>query len=200
MTNELENKVGIIPLYKRRWFLILVAVTSLVLVIFLINLAGSSFFEEVESIPVLEGSQLLKSETGNQGIFAADFTLLDLEGNEIQLSDFRGQVVILNFWTSWNPLALEQLKILNDYFEQSQKEAVILAINSQEDEEVVRNIQRRSNYSLTILLDKKGEVGELYQIGVLPITFFIDEESFQVRSFVGLLSVDDINTQLMIIR
>lgn len=88
----------------------------------------------------------------------------------------------MTFWTSWNEISLEQLKILNDY------DGVVLAVNSQEDAVLVKDSAVIFT-NLKILLDVEGEVGELYGITVLPLTVFIDKNGFEVRKTIGLIKL-----------
>ena len=122
---------------------------------------------------------------------APDFALKDAKGNLVKLSDLRGEKVILNFWTSWNDISLEEVSILNDYAP-TNKNLSVLALNNQEMVEVIKPISDK-NPNVTVLLDEEGFVGELYGISVLPFTIFIDENGFIVDKVIGPMTFGKIN-------
>ena len=122
---------------------------------------------------------------------APDFVLKDAGDNLVKLSDFRGRKVILSFWTSWNSISLEQIRILNDYAP-TNKNLSVLALNNQEGMEVIRPISDK-NSNVVALIDEEGLVGELYDISVLPLTIFIDENGFVVNKVIGTITFGNIN-------
>ncbi len=121
-----------------------------------------------------------------EGFFAPDFTLEDLDGNQINLSQFRGQPVILNLWASWcKPCQAEMPALENVYQKLNDQGLVILAVNitSQDQELNVREFLVNSMLTFTVLLDREGEVEELYWVKAFPTTYFIDQEGV-IRSVV----------------
>lgn len=133
------------------------------------------------------------SKTGDK-MRARDFALQELSGESVRLSDLTGKIVILNFWTSWNEVSLEQLNVLDDFYGAIGKktEIVILAINSHENKERVREVAEKEK--LQILLDTDGVVGELYFIGVVPKTIFIDKNGFLETEITGPITINDIES------
>ena len=129
---------------------------------------------------------------------APDFTLLDMAGKEKKLSDNKGKVVVLNFWTTWNPAARDQFVIFNSYYGSvnNNPDVILLAVNSQEDKSVVDNFVRRGGYGLPVLLDEKGVVGELYRISILPITYFISKNGQVKEIYIGILNAEDLKEKV----
>ncbi len=121
---------------------------------------------------------------------APHWELLDLEGNTVTLSDFLGKPFVLTFWTSWNSMAADQIKIFDEYLSQQNPETIfkIVSINNQEDKSIVSNFIQRGGYQVRTLLDETGEVGELYRVRTLPITYFLDKNGIIKEVFVGVLS------------
>lgn len=138
--------------------------------------------------------QILEPKTELKNLpLAPDFELPDLNSQKIRLSDFRGKKIILNFWASWNENSIKQLKILNDYSEShAAKETIILAINSLEEKALVEKITAGYVPELTILLDQDGATGELYDLGVLPLTVIIDKGRLVLKRIVGPLTIQEI--------
>ncbi|HOR85963.1 MAG TPA: TlpA disulfide reductase family protein [Bacillota bacterium] len=108
-----------------------------------------------------------------------DFTLEDLDGNNVALSQFRGKKVFLNFWATWcPPCKAEMPDIEKLYQETKDTDLVILAVNVGEDKNTVKSFIEKNNYNFTVLLDVKGEVSQLYQVTGIPTSYFIDTKGY----------------------
>lgn len=133
---------------------------------------------------------------------APDFTLESLEGKQVQLSGYKGQAVLLNFWATWcGPCKIEM-----PWFVQLQKEygpqglqIVGVAMDDASKEDISKFVKEMGvNYP--ILLGKEA-VGQDYGgVNVLPTTFFIDRDGKIVAREFGLQSrslfVDNIKKAL----
>jgi len=110
---------------------------------------------------------------------AYDFTLDDLDGRPVSLSDFRGQPVVVNFWASWCAPCRLEMPVFEKIYEQHQDDGlVILALNQSEQAAVARNyFYDEMGLTFTPLLDEHSDVSAHYgSYSVLPTTFFIDAE------------------------
>ncbi len=123
----------------------------------------------------LKGSELAPApEVGHP---APDFTLVDLEGNEVALSDFRGKTVFINFWATWcPPCRAEMPEIEAVHQEYKDRGVVVLGVDISEPVSTVRQYIQKGGFSWTIVLDSTGEVARNYQIAAIPTSFFIDGE------------------------
>lgn len=159
---------------------ILAAIIIFAAGIYFILRLSPELFEQFDTLKTADNAQ------------APDFTLQELSGESIRLSDLGGKIVILNFWTSWNEVSLEQLNVLDSFYGAIGKktEIVILAVNSQENKERVREVAEKEKFQ--ILLDADGVVGELYSIGVVPKTIFIDKNGFLADEIVGIITIADL--------
>lgn len=107
---------------------------------------------------------------------APDFELLSVDGEPVKLSDFEGKPVLVNFWATWcGPCRLE-MPIFQKYHNNYGDKFTILAINAGESIEDVSSFASEQELDLPILLDRTGEVEDLFKVRGLPSTFFIDEE------------------------
>ena len=115
-----------------------------------------------------------------EGARAPDFELIDLEGNTIKLSDYKGTPVFLNFWASWcGPCKAEMPFMEKVYAENKDRSFEILAVNVTTSEKSIGNVEKFvADYELTfpIPLDEKGSVSHQYNIIGYPTSFFIDSE------------------------
>ncbi len=111
------------------------------------------------------------------GKLAPDFTLTGLDGQEVSLSGFRGQPVLLNFWATWcGPCSME-MPFLQDVYEKwTGKGLVLLAVNIQENPTKVKGFIEGAGYTFPVLLAAGNEVPLAYNIRGIPATFFIDAD------------------------
>lgn len=128
---------------------------------------------------------------------APDFTLTDLEGNTVTLSDFRGKVVFINFWASWcPPCRAEMPEIEAVYQEYKDKGVVFISVNIQEDESIVREFVQKGGYSWTFVIDTTGEVTKNYRVVTIPANFFLDKEGIIRAVKIGAVTKREIESRL----
>lgn len=125
---------------------------------------------------------------------APNFELQTIEGEKVQLSDFRGKKVFLNFWASWcGPCKVEMPHMQNYYDAYQDLENVeILAVNmttQERNRELVQKFIDANTLTFPIVLDTEGEVEKLYKVIGYPTTYLINEEGIIVDGFTA--SVDE---------
>ncbi len=138
--------------------------------------------------PPAQQTQAISQSTQNTNPVAPDFTLKDLDGNDVKLSDYKGKIVILNFWAVWCKYCLIEMPDFNELNKELEKEneVVILAINSQESPEKVKEYLSSSNIDLKVLLDQDGAVTQTYGISGFPTTFFINKDGTLYKYISGM--------------
>jgi len=113
---------------------------------------------------------------------APDFKLKTLEGKEVSLSDFKGKVVLINFWATWCPPCLEEMVLFDEVYEKYKDRGfVILAVNM--DPENLPNFE--NVYSFPILIGKE-ELLDLYGVDGFPTSFLLDREGKIVKVRKGI--------------
>ncbi len=133
----------------------------------------------------------------NVGESAPDFTLVDLEGNQVSLSDFRGKTVFINFWATWcPPCRAEMPEIEAVYQEYKDKGVVVIGVDILEPEDVVRQFVEQGGYSWTFVLDTSGEVAANYRVTAIPTSFFIDREGIIQVVNIGAMTKRAIENKL----
>ncbi len=112
----------------------------------------------------------------DQGSTAPQFELPQLSsGVPLDLTAFRGKVVLLNFWATWCPPCVKEMPSLQRLQEKlAGEDFVVLAISVDEDAEEVRDFVRRQGLTFPILFDPDHVVAERYQALKYPETFLID--------------------------
>jgi peroxiredoxin len=136
------------------------------------------------------------------GCLAPDFTLPDLNGQQVSLSDYRGQLVILNFWTYCN-FCKEELPYIQTAYDNCGSIApdlVVLEVSVNEQLEQVQQFISYYGYTFKFLLDPWGTVSSVYYLDKIPTTFFINKngiiEDVQVGAFSGSVVVMQKITEL----
>lgn len=121
------------------------------------------------------------------GAAAPDFSLLDMQGNKVTLSQFKGKVVIINFWATWCPPCREEMPSMEKLYRRfADKGLVMLALNVEDDgKELVADFLKKTPYSFPILLDEDQSVQETYGVFRFPESFIIDRNGQVVERIVG---------------
>jgi cytochrome c biogenesis protein CcmG/thiol:disulfide interchange protein DsbE len=128
-----------------------------------------------------------------EGSFAADFTLPTLGGGETSLSDYEGQVVVINFWATWCPPCKAEMPGINAFYEEHADDGlVVLAINGQEAEPTVAEFINGSNFTFPVLLDEEGEATRLFNARSFPTTFILDKSGRIQHVQIGLISEQEL--------
>ncbi|HEX8951906.1 MAG TPA: TlpA disulfide reductase family protein [Polyangia bacterium] len=119
------------------------------------------------------------------GAPASDFTLRDLDGRQVHLSDFGGKVVLLDFWATWCvPCAAELPQLEKLYQERKGDGLVVLGIAMDGPESVAQVVPFSRRYGLTFptLLDEETRVVNVYNPKrVAPMTVLIDKRGIIAR-------------------
>jgi peroxiredoxin len=118
---------------------------------------------------------------------APAFSLPTLEGTPISLADYRGKVVVLNFWASWCPPCRAEMPSMDQlYRSMKDKDFTVLAVNVESGgKSAVSSFMKKIPLSFPVLLDDTQNVSELYQVSGLPQTFIINKHGEIVQRVTG---------------
>ena len=96
---------------------------------------------------------------------APDFTLKSLQGSNLRLNEYRGQVVLLNFWASWCGPCRQEMPIL-DRIHKRYTDAgfAVLSVNVEGDEAPARALASETHVTFPVLIDEGQRVSELYDL------------------------------------
>lgn len=134
---------------------------------------------------------------------ATDFKLVDQYGNSHTLSDYKGKVVLLNFWATWCPPCRKEMPDIQSLYEEygeNSKDLVILSVanpktkdnpnNVDDNKEAITKFMKDNGYSYPALMDTTGDVLLQYYITAFPTTFMIDKEGRIIGYAAGALTKD----------
>ena len=111
------------------------------------------------------------------GMQAEDFRLTDLAGKEQSLSQYRGKIVLVNFWATWCKSCTTEMPAMQASFDKLRgKGFVVLAINELEDDAKVREHIKQYGYTYQVLMDRDNKVANQFGVFGLPVSVFIDQE------------------------
>jgi peroxiredoxin len=121
------------------------------------------------------------------GAPAPNFRLYDLRGRLVTLSDYRGRVVLLNFWATWcGPCRVEMPAMEDLYREFNRRDFEILAVSTdQQGAAVTRPFSEEMGLTFPILHDSDFRVGVAYGARTLPMTFLVDRRGVITHRIFG---------------
>ncbi len=110
---------------------------------------------------------------------ALDFTLKTVDGKNITLSDFRGQVVLLDFWASWCGPCKEEMPYLTLLQKTYGKDGfTVLAVNIDNESKNALKFLKEHSIRLPLILDEKKRVVSAYDVQAMPTTMIIDQKGW----------------------
>ncbi|MBM4446185.1 MAG: redoxin domain-containing protein [Chloroflexi bacterium] len=132
---------------------------------------------QIRSIDV-SGNQVISPElalSGQTGKPAPDFTLNSLDGRTVTLSDYRGKLVMLDFWLWSCSACRKKMSIIQEAYAKIPTDKIaILSIHPKVKESIIQMYVDDTGLTFPVLLDSEGVVSDLYKVPVLPTTFLID--------------------------
>jgi thiol-disulfide isomerase/thioredoxin len=106
---------------------------------------------------------------------APDFQLSSRAGKPVSLAQFKGQVVMLNFWASWCGPCRQEMPLLESIYKKYNRMGfTLLGVNVEPDSQAANEWLKQTPVSFPILYDKDSKVSKLYDVAGMPSTVIID--------------------------
>ena len=128
-----------------------------------------------------------------------DFTLKNLDGEDVTLSDTKDKIVLVNFWATWCTWCAKEMPDLQKLKEKND-DLLVLAVNVNETKEAAQKYIKDGGYDFEVLLDAGGTVYAQYLATGLPASYFVDKDGKFVGRVPGMMTYDQMNEILEDIR
>jgi thiol-disulfide isomerase/thioredoxin len=129
--------------------------------------------------------------------FAPGFSIAGLDGRTHTLADYRGKVVVLNFWATWCiPCRAEMPDLEHEARAHRSDPVAVVGIDWKESAGPIQDYTGGLGITYPILLDAEGRVYEAYRVSALPTTFLIGRDGRMVKTRLGISSRDEIETEV----
>jgi len=139
-----------------------------------------------------EATSTTPKQTEPAKVPAPDFTVYDLEGNEVHLSDYIGKPIVLNFWASWcGPCQMEMPDFQEACLELGDS-ITFLMVNMtdgfRETVTVASEFIAEKGYTFPVFYDKASDAAAAYGVYSLPTTYFIDADGYAIAHATGAIN------------
>jgi peroxiredoxin len=106
---------------------------------------------------------------------APTFTLGSSSGSEVSLAQYKGQVVMINFWASWCGPCRQEMPLLESIYRKYNKMGfTLIGVNVEPDSHAASEWLKQTPVTFPILYDKDSKVSKLYDVAGMPSTVLID--------------------------
>lgn len=182
---------------KKKW---LICLLIAIIVLATANLAYhrlSTTYAQSDSEKESTEEQSINATTQDK---ADDFTVYDKNKNEVNLSDYTGKPLIVNFWASWCPPCKREMPYFQKALTKYRKKATFLMINEtdggRETMDTAQAFLKDNGYKMNVLFDLDGDAANTYNIMYLPRTLFIDKNGNIVEDHVGELTETELTNAI----
>ena len=124
------------------------------------------------------------------GVAAQDFSVSDSD-RTVSLNEFRGQVLVLNFWATWCPPCVEELPSLMDMQDRMRpRGVVVLGVSIDVDDDAYHRFLKQRSVNFVTVRDPQQKVASMYGTAGWPETYIIDRQGVMRRKIVGPINWD----------
>jgi len=131
-------------------------------------------------------------------IQATNFTLKDLNNNDVSLFDFKGNIIVLNFWATWCPPCKAEIPDFVEVYKTYKDKGVsFLGVSVDEDLNALKQFALDYNINYTVVVDNKNaNIASKWNVTAIPTTYFIDKNGNIVDWNIGQISKSQLISKL----
>ena len=137
---------------------------------------------------------LLCTASNAQSGEPVEFEAQTLDGDTVRLSEFRGRVVVVDFWATWCPPCRKQLPLLAE-LEKQGEDIVVLAVCVDKRRDKIEKFAERVELPERVLLDPEGKLAQQFEVEAMPWTVLVDPQGRVVWQQASI--PEDIDTTLV---
>ena len=117
------------------------------------------------------------ASSGLEGRPAPDFALKSSTGENLRLSEYRGDVVMINFWATWCGPCRQEMPLLDELYTRYERVGFnLLGVNIDDDSRRAMQMIEELGVNFPVLFDARKEVSKLYEVEAMPVTVLVDRE------------------------
>lgn len=117
------------------------------------------------------------ASSGLEGRPAPDFALKSSTGENMRLSEYRGDVVMINFWATWCGPCRQEMPLLDELYSRYERVGFnLLGVNIDDDSRRAMQMIEELGVNFPVLFDARKEVSKLYEVEAMPVTVLVDRE------------------------
>jgi peroxiredoxin len=117
------------------------------------------------------------ASSGLEGQTAPDFALKSSTGENLRLSEYRGDVVMINFWATWCGPCRQEMPLLDELYSRYNRVGFnLLGVNIDDDSRRAMQMVEELGVNFPVLFDARKEVSKLYEVEAMPVTVIVDRQ------------------------
>ncbi len=134
----------------------------------------AKIFRSAACVAIVIASAAFAADTGGP---APAFTLTALSGGQGALSQYKGQVVLVNFWATWCGPCQQEMPLLDQMYKKYKPAGfTLIGVNVDKEEPAVKDLLARKPVSFPVLLDPANQVSKAYHVDEMPSSVIIDRK------------------------
>ena len=170
------------------------------------NKNGNLIIDAPQGSQSASGSDSTPSDTSSgqtNATPAPNFSVLDKDGNTVELSSKKGKPIVLNFWASWCPPCKAEMPDFEEAYKKYGDEVEFMMVNLtdgyQETLQKAKEHVSSNGYTFPVYFDTKRAGAYAYKISSVPATYIIDAEGNIVAHAIGMMSAADLETAITLV-
>lgn len=175
-------------------------ITALLLVVFMLFILSACQSTDAVEPVATEAATTEPTEatteatTESEPYIVEDFELTALDGTKSNLSQYEGQIIVLNFWATWCGYCVEEMPLLNEM--DKRDDITVVAISVGEDAETVKKYIEEGGYDFDVYLDEEGTLASKFGVTGFPTSLFLGKDFEYFYSYPGMLEQETFDSVL----